>query len=891
LWIRSNTAGFASDTMSEEISRVNRLVKDAAGIIAGTEGRTKVMDAMRFAGFSDSERKNMKLYQQVRRRALKLQITEVPNKKNAVVVLASVTIDVQEQVSGLTSTSIWNDEDSVDTSSNGEGSGPAKPRRLSTSTTTTKSSEKTPKKSRRTSKQVQKSYAEALAITKRDCRAMKLATVLIDRSNKLRKNHPDKTTAVEIVNITNQRLNSNISVSTAARYVRQGMIGVSPMKRGPSGEFPDRIYAALKHAFVTYLKLEQAHGKKQSTMRQLSLLVNACVNKAGCEKTRDDLTRKLKRDTADQFDVGKANVVEARRINWTTSYNLDVWFDTWKRQLVDLGFGRYTVPGRDIGIEGEVLFYEGQTDRIGNIDETDGSLDDTTGQRGGRPSMTFFAHDVAGGGTAVNKSSYSATVICGSTAAGDPFPAHFQLMTKAQTVGGQRISLDWFANTKDVVGKFGYRQRRAFPVTFGMNEKAGMDAVELNKYMKKAILPLYPDIADVEGKRVIIKVDSGPGRLNVEMLAELRLLGLYLIPGVPNTTHKTQETDQNYGIYKSSFRENLRNLSQRRFEAGLTLKVADLALLVFGGKCPSTGIDLRDAFSAAFSIERNLWCWKKCGAVPLTRSLLYSGEIRSEVPVGAAAAAAAVAGAIEDPGVAQLRSLETFNRFYCDILTTFGCDGSQLRLNAPTRTTHVAVTEPHSLARAKAIKDAKSAGQMFYATGGMHLNSDEFFQARELSIRDARLKELTRKKKACNERRVTVAAAMALFEEKGDLGPQTESRFNVAEIKLLLKWKKLKKIPVGAKRAALLQTYHATPPPLNDPQAWGPAEERELVAMQSEQVDMKDTAIGVATNQMARAVQHNLVNLSPTTRAQLLGALQVVDAIDPDDGIDPSRVL
>jgi hypothetical protein len=39
--------------------------------------------------------------------------------------------------------------------------------------------------------------------------------------------------------------------------------------------------------------------------------------------------------------------------------------------------------------------------------------------------MTFFARDVAGGGTAaVNKSGYSVTVLCGSTAAGDPFPVH-----------------------------------------------------------------------------------------------------------------------------------------------------------------------------------------------------------------------------------------------------------------------------------------------------------------------------------------------------------------------------------------------------------------------------------------------------------------------------------
>jgi hypothetical protein len=77
-----------------------------------------------------------------------------------------------------------------------------------------------------------------------------------------------------------------------------------------------------------------------------------------------------------------------------------------------------------------------------------------------------------------------------------------------------------------------------------------MPCPELDKYLKNSILPLYPDIADSPGKRVILKVDSGPGRCNVEMLADLRLQGLYLIPGVPNTTAKTQETDQNYGLYK-----------------------------------------------------------------------------------------------------------------------------------------------------------------------------------------------------------------------------------------------------------------------------------------------------------------------------------------------------
>jgi hypothetical protein len=108
-------------------------------------------------------------------------------------------------------------------------------------------------------------------------------------------------------------------------------------------------------------------------------------------KMRDDLTRRLKKDIADHFEVGKTNVVEQRRLMWTTAYNLEVWFKTWKNTLIELGFGRAKTM-EDVALagdgsepsKGEVIFYVGQRDRrIGNIDETDGSLDDTTGQRGG----------------------------------------------------------------------------------------------------------------------------------------------------------------------------------------------------------------------------------------------------------------------------------------------------------------------------------------------------------------------------------------------------------------------------------------------------------------------------------------------------------------------------
>jgi hypothetical protein len=139
----------------------------------------------------------------------------------------------------------------------------------------------------------------------------------------------------------------------------------------------------LKGAFVTYLKLEQAGTKKQSTLKDLAKLVNGCVNKVSFNKVRDDLTRKLKKDTANHFTVGKANVMEQRRLFWATSYNLEVWFKTWRDMLVDLGFGRLATP--EDTVDGEVYFFTGQTNiaSILKVDKTYGSLDDTTGQRGG----------------------------------------------------------------------------------------------------------------------------------------------------------------------------------------------------------------------------------------------------------------------------------------------------------------------------------------------------------------------------------------------------------------------------------------------------------------------------------------------------------------------------
>jgi hypothetical protein len=165
-----------------------------------------------------------------------------------------------------------------------------------------------------------------------------------------------------------------------------------------------------------------------------------------------------------------------------------------------------------------------------------------------------------------------------------------------------------------------------------------MDEAELAKYVKNSIIPLYPDALDIPGKRAMVKVDSGPGRLNIELLAELRLLGWYLYPGVPNTTALTQETDQNYdGPFKSQFQKNLVMITKQRLEQKMSVSLQSwlVGMIVFGGTDLATGFELTEcAFLSGFSKEACLNAWAKIGAALLTRQCLSDPKVSKSLGDG-----------------------------------------------------------------------------------------------------------------------------------------------------------------------------------------------------------------------------------------------------------------
>ena len=108
------------------------------------------------------------------------------------------------------------------------------------------------------------------------------------------------------------------------------------------------------------------------------------------------------------------------------------------------------------------------------------------------------------------------------------------------------------------------------------------------------------------------------------MLARLKNLGFYLYPGVPNTTRISQETDKNYGMFKSALRFNLGKVVQDRNELGMntTVSITLIGLLIFGGtELITKRGGYRNAFHEAFSKEKCLEAWAKI------RSCAFDNEI------------------------------------------------------------------------------------------------------------------------------------------------------------------------------------------------------------------------------------------------------------------------
>ena len=106
-----------------------------------------------------------------------------------------------------------------------------------------------------------------------------------------------------------------------------------------------------------------------------------------------------------------------------------------------------------------------------------------------------------------------------------------------------------------VVGNFGFppskpgSPKRTFASGISWSKDGSVTNEIFLHYIRYHLIPLYPDAKDVQGFRVAMKADSGPGCMNETYLVTAQSFGFCFFPGLPNGTELGQEMDQGFFLY------------------------------------------------------------------------------------------------------------------------------------------------------------------------------------------------------------------------------------------------------------------------------------------------------------------------------------------------------
>ena len=635
--------------------------------------------------------------------------------------------------------------------------------------------------------------------------------------------------------------------STINRYVANNMSGVIPLLRGPESIMPSAAMTLLALAFESYCQINQVNNDPIERKFLIILLNQVCCMGSTPKKSILDQVLKL---TTVSLDATYAVKVEERRNNWLTYTNLKLWFDNWKICLVEYGFASQDE-------DGNLVFTEAQLRRILNLDETEVSLDGTNTSAGGRQSVIFVDPNLPLCTRSASKSSRHMTAICGSNAAGEILPHHYQLVSEATEEARKRTNVAFLTYQQDTISQFGWDAPMPRPCTIGANEKGGMNDIEFAKYLESTIYPLYPDMRDEPGFRVLAKVDSGPGRFDQELLHIARSRGLYLYPSAPNCTHVQQETDRNYGLYKSIIRKNLEDLCKAAVKDGKSFSfgISAFLLLIYGGKCNDTGVECENAVQRAFNKEANLNAWNEVGAVgtdetgrrTVTMKCINDKKVRHDGTNKS------------DPNYNVYQDIQMKNIYACTQLTLMGYNGDILKImfkedKIRARLEAAApVTQPQSRARQEALAWAVTAGERFFATGGGGMaNSNDAFKAMDIKKRQPRIDAMVKDKKLREEYHQRNAVARPILDRLKNELQSNVDKLNNTELTAVLKAKGIPVTKMGKvadKKKLLKSILEADDGEIpSNLQEWTSADEESLEKLKNqtiEDIDESQTSFGI----------------------------------------------
>ena len=138
----------------------------------------------------------------------------------------------------------------------------------------------------------------------------------------------------------------------------------------------------------------------------------------------------------------------------------------------------------------------------------------------------------------------------------------------------------------------------------------------------------------------------------------------------------------------------------------------------------------KNAFQEGFSKVQCLKAWAKIGAAPMMRACLSDNQVRRTI------------GDADDEANLVMQELNGANATPTFTLSIRSYKSDLLSARCIKETLVWPITKAHSLERMELLAEASTHGAKFFATGGGHATSDDFFKSFEIPVWESEIKAL-----------------------------------------------------------------------------------------------------------------------------------------------------
>ena len=166
------------------------------------------------------------------------------------------------------------------------------------------------------------------------------------------------------------------------------------------------------------------------------------------------------------------------------------------------------------------------------------SLDQNTERAGGRPADTPSNPSISDPGDGQYKSGSYCTIVA-SIVGNEPGIPLFIFPTQAKS-GEVNVYAKRFESFPQIRAKYGNTSPRWYDVNIQFSPKGSM-TTSIMAHWVKGFSEYYPSVSDKKGKRVMVKSDFGPCRLNNEdFMTHMSIDGFKFSPSLPYGTEITK---------------------------------------------------------------------------------------------------------------------------------------------------------------------------------------------------------------------------------------------------------------------------------------------------------------------------------------------------------------